>query len=221
MDKENRFTRLYPFQDVVLKIVNDLKTGFYLTGGTALSRGYLHHRLSDDLDFFVNDDPRFDLWSGRIIHAVGTHPEWKVTVLQREERFIRFSLDREEIFLKVDLVNDVPSHIGRVRSHELLGTLDSPENILANKITAVIDRQEPKDLADIWGLCLKMNLSLIRAVTDAESKAAGIFPADLARVLCSASRPDWEVVLWTDPPDPDQFQRDLQTLGEQLLFNEE
>lgn len=55
MDKEKYATRLYPLQDEVLKIVNDQKTGFYLTGGTALSRGYLHHRLSDDLDFFVND----------------------------------------------------------------------------------------------------------------------------------------------------------------------
>ena len=221
MDKEAYFARLYPLQDEVLRIVNDLKTGFYLTGGTALSRGYLHHRLSDDLDFFVNDDPGFELWAGRILHAVGERGKWRMTVLQREERFVRFSLDPGEILLKVDLVNDVPSHIGQILSYESLGRLDSPENILANKITAAIDRREPKDMADIWGLCLKMRLSLIGAVTDAKSKAAGIFPADLARTLCSVDRSDWEAVLWIDPPDPDQFLRDLQHLGEQLLFSEE
>jgi predicted nucleotidyltransferase component of viral defense system len=31
-----------------------IPVGFYLTGGTALSRAYLNHRYSDDLDFFVN-----------------------------------------------------------------------------------------------------------------------------------------------------------------------
>ena len=29
---------------------------FYLTGGTALSGYYLQHRISDDLDFFTEDD---------------------------------------------------------------------------------------------------------------------------------------------------------------------
>jgi hypothetical protein len=31
-----------------------VSAGFYLSGGTAASRGYLHHRFSDDLDLFVN-----------------------------------------------------------------------------------------------------------------------------------------------------------------------
>ena len=61
------FETFYPFQDRVLRTVNAVDTGFYLTGGTASSRGYLHHRFSDDLDFFVNDDNRFGLWVERII----------------------------------------------------------------------------------------------------------------------------------------------------------
>lgn len=30
--------------------------GFYLTGGTALSAYYLNHRISDDLDFFSEQE---------------------------------------------------------------------------------------------------------------------------------------------------------------------
>jgi Domain of unknown function (DUF1814). len=30
----------------------DLRNNFYLTGGTCLSEFYLHHRYSEDLDFF-------------------------------------------------------------------------------------------------------------------------------------------------------------------------
>jgi len=55
------FDVLYPFQDRVLNVVNRIDTGFYLTDGTASSRGYLQHRFSDDLDFFLNDDDRFGL----------------------------------------------------------------------------------------------------------------------------------------------------------------
>lgn len=59
MDHDFYFHRLYPFQDQVLKILFPIDTKFYLTGETALSRAYLNHRFSDDLDFFVNDDPLF------------------------------------------------------------------------------------------------------------------------------------------------------------------
>jgi len=45
-----------------------------------------------------------------------------------------------------------------------------------------------------------MSLPLKPAIHDASSKAAGIFPADLARVLCSAKAEDWQVVQWIDPP---------------------
>ena len=45
---------LYPLQDKVLETIGKLPVRFYLTAGTALSRAYLHHRYSDDLDFFVN-----------------------------------------------------------------------------------------------------------------------------------------------------------------------
>ena len=61
------FDHLYPLQNEVLRLITELDTGFYLSGGTAASRGYLHHRFSDDLDLFVNDDSRFGLWSARII----------------------------------------------------------------------------------------------------------------------------------------------------------
>ncbi len=43
--------KLYPFQDGVLRLMKTLQTPFFLTGGTALARGYLGHRYSDDLDF--------------------------------------------------------------------------------------------------------------------------------------------------------------------------
>ena len=218
MDHQFYLSQLYPFQDQVLRVITTTDTGFYLTGGTALSRGYLNHRFSDDLDFFVNDDPNFGLWADRILQGLSRSAEWERQVIQREERLARLTLIQAEINLKIDLVNDVPSRVGEAWLHPILGRIDTAENMLANKITAVLDRTAPKDLADIWGLCCQKGLSLKEAIAGAQGKAAGVFPVDLARVLCSASRSDWELVRWIEPPTADQFIEQLDELGKGLIF---
>lgn len=209
---------LYPLQDQALQVIRQVDTLFYLTGGTATSRGYLNHRFSDVLYLFVDDDDRFGLWTDRLIQSFVRLPDWRCEVVLREERFVRLNVVHYNHALKIELINDAPAHIGVVRDHPILGRLDSPENIFANKITAAIDHEAPKDLADIWGFCCKMGLSLDAAITDASSKAAGIFPADLARVLCSVTEADWRAVRWIVPPPVDQYLAQLIALGERLLL---
>jgi len=218
MNNSFYFDVLYPFQDDVLHIVNSLETGFYLTGGTATSRKYLHHRFSDDLDLFVNDDPKFSLWSERVIQALLQTSQWQCRVLNRDERFVRLVVIQQITQLNIELINDVPAHVGEIEVHPVLGRIDSKENILANKITALIGRQEPKDLADIWGFCCQMGMPVMDAVVNAQSKAAGIFPPDLARVLNSVSHADWQVIRWIDAPEADSFISDLKGLAEKLVL---
>lgn len=159
------FDTLYPFQDRVVKVINQADTEFYLTGGTAASRGYLQHRFSDDLDYFVNDDDHFGLWVERVIQALNR--EWRCEVLMKEERFARLNLAQGDVLLKIEMINDVPARVGNITTHPVLGRLDSAENILANKVTALLGREESKDLADVWGFCYQKNLSLHEAITGA------------------------------------------------------
>jgi hypothetical protein len=210
--------QLYPFQDQVLHDLTTVEAEFYLSGGTALSRGYLNHRFSDDLDFFVNDHANFQLWADRWIQILAHSTKWICQVNQREDRYVRLNLIRAEINLKIELINDVPSRVGEPWVHPSLGRIDTAENILANKITAVLDREAAKDLADIWGLCCKKNYSILDAITGAQGKAIGIFPVDLARVLCSVNRSDWELVRWIEAPDPDQYIQQLNNLGRSLIL---
>ena len=245
MDKTYFQNVLYPFQDRFLGLLKTVETGFYLGGGTAASRAYLNHRYSEDLDFFVNDDEAFPLWTDRVIHAAAGRPGWEVQILLREPRFGRMLLKEGDAALKIELINDVPSRVGETLNHPVLGKVDSAENILSNKVTALLDRREPRDFADIWAFCTRMKLSLGRSLEDAKSKAAGIFPADLARVLWSVSEGDWEAVRWiedpghriedpgyrtedpgyrtkdpglrTEKPTADRFISDLRRLGESLV----
>ncbi len=207
---------LYPFQDQVLSAIASVETGFYLTGGTAASRGYLHHRYSDDLDFFVNDDERFTLWVSRIIQTL--NQKWETQVLMQEERFARLHIVEHDIILKIEMINDVPAHTGEITIHPTLGKLDSAENILASKVTALSGRNEPKDLVDIWGFCFLHNLSLKDAITNAQSKAAGIFPADLARILCSVAESDLTAIRWIKQPSTEKIISALNELGESLIL---
>ncbi|HEY7215500.1 MAG TPA: nucleotidyl transferase AbiEii/AbiGii toxin family protein [Thermoanaerobaculia bacterium] len=218
MDKAHYFDRLYPLQDEALKVLSEVETGLYLTGGTAASRGYLHHRFSDDLDFFANDAPEFLLWTERLIQALSARSDWSLQVLLREQRFVRLNVVSETTQLKIEMVNDVPARVGQITMHPVLGRLDSAENILANKVSALIDREEPKDFADIWGFCGRLGLPLTSALEGAQSKAAGIFPADVARLLCTAELSDWQLVRWIEAPDAEQYLADLRQLGEELIL---
>lgn len=224
-DKAFYLERLYPLQDEVLAALDKLPTEFYLTGGTAVSRGYLNHRFSDDLDMFVNraspfdTDPLFKEWCGLIVDALKANNRWRVDENLRGQYFMRLLVWHGDVMLKLECVNDVPSHIGKIAHHPALGKLDSPENILANKITALRDRNEPKDIADFWGLTKFLGLSAHQAIVNARTKSSGLYYPDLARRLCTATRADWERVAWINPPDPDTYLAELIEMGDNLILS--
>ena len=210
---------LYPFQDEVLAAASRVETGFYLTGGTALGRVHLRHRYSEDLDWFVNDDDRFQTWVDRLLNEWRAEASWRVSIQRRDPRFVRALVSNDATDLKVEFVNDVRGRVGVPARHAGFGVVDTKENILANKVTALLDRAEPKDLADVWGLCRRDGLALKDALVGASSKAVGVFAADVARVLIGATADDWRLVRWIPPaPSSDDYLRDLQALGEDLLL---
>ncbi len=210
---------LYPFQDEALAIAARVETGFYLTGGTALGRVHLRHRYSEDLDLFVNDDDRFQTWADRLLEAWRAEAGWQLGVQRRDSRFVRALLSKGEVQLKIEFVNDVRGRVGVPVRHAGFGFVDTKENILANKVTALLDREEPKDLADVWSLCHRGGLALGDALVGASSKAVGVFAADVARVLLRATADDWRLVRWIPPaPTSEEFLRDLRSLGEGLLL---
>lgn len=83
-----------------------------------------------------------------------------------------------------------------------------------------MDRQGPKDLADVWALCCLMGLSLAEALESAHGKAADLFPVDVARPLLPATASDWRLVRWIDAPRVDGSLADFRRMGEKLLFPE-
>lgn len=139
------YKKLYLLQDEVLKVVFDTEHEFYLTGGTCLNRFYVEKRYSDDLDFFTNQSPRYSFAIKNIKKAL--QERFRLVVEVESKNFTRFKIDD---LLQVDFVNDISFRYKEPKVTEENYLLDTVENILSNKITAVIGRDNPKDIFDIY-----------------------------------------------------------------------
>ncbi len=172
---------LYPLQDRVLKIVSQLPVDFYLTGGTALGRVYLHHRYSDDLDFFVNNARDFKQQVNTVVNAL------KISGLSLEtatadETYARLFIYEKDCILKLDFVNDVPFRNGTPINTELFFRIDTTLNILSNKISA-LSRYSPKDVVDIIFLAQITQFDWENIFNDASEKDLWANPINAAEVL--------------------------------------
>ena len=145
MEKILNFKELYQIQDQVLQTVFSCDNTFYLTGGTALHRFYYHYRYSSDLDFFCNNTPLFHEY----IYEILNHFEHFSVIVQTRD-FQRVILSEK---LQVDFIND---RVFRNGKSKLIGNyrIDNLQNILANKITAIIGRDEEKDVFDIISIAI-------------------------------------------------------------------
>lgn len=145
------YRALYRVQDRVLEIVSRTDTHFYLTGGTCLNRFFFEKRHSADLDLFSNENKLFREDVRIFLDALTTDDcAYEVSVDSRD--FVRVVVQST---LKVDMVNDRVYRFGKsVRTPEGI-VLDNTANIAANKICAVLGRDEPKDVFDLYTLfCL-------------------------------------------------------------------
>lgn len=219
-------TKLYPLQDGILDIVKKSGTPFYLTGGTALSRGRYGHRYSEDLDLFVDNDPSY-----------AAHVDTLFSLLKSGESSGDFSLDqgrlrRSEwhtqlwlsrtqagkiVDLKIDLVNDTSPHVGEPVTDLVLGRTDNWQNILANKVAAVF-RYEPKDAADIWIISRREDFDWREVLSNASAKEGGVEPVAVHDILRGVPEDELARVVWAIPVDLSAVCAELRTAAEDILY---
>lgn len=147
MEKTLDYKKLYDFQDKILKIIFSLENTFFLSGGTALHRFHYNLRYSDDLDFFVNNDQLFGEYIREFeLELEENQIQYEHIVSARD--FHRFLLNN---FLQIDFVNDKIYRDGKSDIFNGM-RIDNIINILTNKLTAILDRDEEKDIFDILSI---------------------------------------------------------------------
>lgn len=131
---------------------------FYFTGGTALSVFYLHHRDSDDLDFFT--DKEFS--SQHVLAFMGGLKErFECTMTLRQPEGVQIMIfmltfPNGEV-LKVDF-NRYPFR--RIEPGKTIEGLDvdSLRDIATNKLLTINQRTEVKDFVDMYFLLREYTL---------------------------------------------------------------
>jgi len=164
------YRKLYQIQDKILLALKSVLSSFYLTGGTALGRFYLNHRYSEDLDFFINNSDTFHVSVKNIEKVLND----KFSLLRQQsivyDDFARYYIEEEGDVLKIEFVNDIAYRSG-VPNRYRYGLVDTPLNILTNKLTAITGRDEPKDVFDIYALADHYMFNWLEVFNEARNKA--------------------------------------------------
>lgn len=205
--------------------MKELNIPFYLTGGTALSRHYFQHRYSDDLDLFVNNDSNFEKYVETFYKSLGEngnkyHFEIDFQRIRRTEFYAQFFLIKNNIELKIDLINDVADHYGDFQVNKILGKVDSLRNILSNKLTALF-RYEVKDIADIRVICKNYKCNFREIVEEAKTKEAGVDPIAIYEILSSFPADKINLIKWVKEPEAKIFETEIKQIAEDVLYGRE
>lgn len=207
--------RLYPLQDRVLNLIDGAGTPFYLTGGTALSRFYLNHRYSDDLDLFQNDSTTFQEDLEKLLNSLGK--KFDVNVALRSEKFLRLGVSRGDVQFNMEFVNDVPFHLGEIKTFSVFSRVDNVYNILSNKVTAIMTREEIKDIVDVVSIAKTYPVDWKEIFQSAESKSAGVFPPGVAQKIGEYDLSNLSFIKWVKEVDTQEFAKDRDVLVRQII----
>jgi hypothetical protein len=210
--------RLYPLQDRVLKEIEKSNTFLYLTGGTVVSRFYLHHRYSDDLDLFSNQHKDFEKEIDRVTQHL--KKSFQVDLQVKDVAYGRAFIKEDDLLLKIDYVNDVGFHAGEVINSPLFARTDNWKNILSNKVTALA-REEGKDAADIIFMCLHYPFKWEHIINEAKNKDSWIDEVNASRLLHNFQLEKLKKVKWMNEPDYTVIENQLQIIAKDILMGED
>lgn len=149
-------------------------TEFIFKGGTAMQKAYGLDRFSEDLDFTLNSTADAMQFLEKAV--VGANSFAKTTISRKDEKTNSFIMKlkmegplyagaektlqtivietslREKVLRKTDAVRIVPIYADLTPYTALVM---SPEEMFAEKVRAIMTRDKPRDLYDLWFLLKK------------------------------------------------------------------
>lgn len=171
---------------------------FYLSGGAALSAFFLHHRRSLDLDLFVVDAESLDGLEAQL-RQLCAERGWLAEELRRYPGFRRYLVREAAEETIVDLVHEPVAQIVPLGAKPNFArlTVDALDDLVANKLCALLGRGDIKDLVDLYFLT-EAGIDVLDYFEAARRKDGGMEATTLAYVL-SGMRTDSASLLLFEP----------------------
>ena len=164
-------TILTPTQKIALDAFREdtrLAELFYLTGGTALAEFYLHHRFSEDLDFF--SEKEFDMLSLDVFFK-NVRKDLGITAIDFQQSYNRnlFFLHFDSVVLKTEFTFFPFSRIEKgERKYGI--EIDSLTDIAVNKLFTIYQRTSARDYIDLYCIVQKTGWQMADLIKQARIK---------------------------------------------------
>jgi len=159
-------------QQKLLKIIGNNKNicqYFYLTGGTALAEFYLHHRLSEDLDFFSEEEI-----DSQVVF-VFLKSIRKIAGIKKIDA--QQSFNRNLFFLHLqdgDIIKTEFTYFPflRIEKKNKIGDLfvDSLLDIAVNKVFTIYQKPRSRDFIDLYLIIQTKKFNIIDLIKKAKIK---------------------------------------------------
>lgn len=182
-------TILTPLQKQILDLLSQdrfFTTNFYLTGGTALSEFYLHHRLSEDLDFFCETEID-KIWLNTITSKISQS-------IHADKKDLQESFNRNLVFFTVgnQIIKTEFTYfpMPQVQPPKIINGvhIDSEMDIAVNKFFTIYQKPSARHFIDLFLLLTSKNYSWDQLRQLARSKFdTHIDPIQLGSQLVKAS----------------------------------
>jgi len=131
---------------------------FYLSGGTALAEYYLHHRYSEDLDFFSPDEFSIE---GVTAVLKKISKRTGITGIRHQQSFNRnlFFLEVGNETIKTEFTYYPFERIDTTRKEGTLG-IDSLLDIAVNKLFTIYQKPRARDFIDLYCIMQQQNWTI-------------------------------------------------------------
>lgn len=132
-----------------------LRKQFYFTGGTALSAIYLHHRESEDLDFFSESDFNNEIIED-FVNNISKIIKLPIRSTQIEKTRMYEFVKGSKVIIKIDFGYYPYQRLKKGVKIENV-TIDNMFDIATNKLHTIAVRNHVKDFVDFYFLLKKFS----------------------------------------------------------------
>lgn len=163
-------------QTTILKLFGEIADSdqFYLTGGTALAYFYLHHRKSNDLDFFTSTSDLVLPFSRTLEEKLIAN---RISVERRRSMhsFVEFWVKQGEESTIIQLAQDAAFRFEPPTPSSEFPNLkvDNLSDVASNKLLALFGRAMLRDFIDIFFLVKTGKFSQSSLIENAQKKDPG------------------------------------------------